>query len=154
MGPFEQIAADFHTQATRDWDEAVTRFAVAADAGECLTAEEFSRLAVAQHAHDWWQRVMDRINAADDVETTDAASVIMDIRHAAEKHLISESQVWYGELFTQAMAQARRQAARQFLEATRHLAEALSGPTPANGATVVTSPAAGSASAGGGGHQA
>ncbi|WP_169981698.1 hypothetical protein [Microbispora sp. H10836] len=140
MGPFEQIAIDYLIDATRTLDEAASHFASTWETGECVTAEELSRAAVAQHLRDWWQQVMNQIDADEAVDTVTA---IMESRRAAEAYLISASQLSYGELFTQAMAQARRQAARQFLDSTRHLAEALTGPTSAGRSAPATGPAGG-----------
>ncbi|GAA3118704.1 hypothetical protein GCM10010466_07020 [Planomonospora alba] len=124
MGQLEKLATDHHSRAAEEWGEAVGRIAYVADEGADFTAEEFARASVAQHAYGWWQQVMDLING----EEVDGAEAIMRTRHRAEQHLIQAGPVCYGDLFHQAMAQARRQAAQRFLTATQRLADALTGP--------------------------
>ncbi|MDF5758790.1 hypothetical protein [Spongiactinospora sp. TRM90649] len=96
MGYLEDLASDHHAKAGEEWATAITRLTYLADEGQDFTAEEISRAAVAQYAYGWWRAVSELIGT--------------------ECH---------GELFTQAMNQARRQAAQRFLTATRKLADAL-----------------------------
>jgi hypothetical protein len=124
MGHLENLAADHHGRAAHAWGEAVGKLTYAADEGDDFTAEDFARAAVAQYVYNWWQDVLSRIND----EGVDGAEAIMRTRRDAEQRLLREQPVCHGELFAQAMAQARRQAAQQFLATTQNLADALTGP--------------------------
>ncbi|MET8004245.1 hypothetical protein [Nonomuraea glycinis] len=121
MGQLETLAITHHTQASQQRVEAADQLASAADADRDITASDLARLVVAQSVYGWWQQVMDLINGED----LDGGEAVMRIRHRAEQRLIHAQPVCYGDLFSQAMAQAYRQAAQEFLSATRPLADAL-----------------------------
>ncbi|RBQ15335.1 hypothetical protein DP939_36455 [Spongiactinospora rosea] len=98
--------------------------AIDADQGQDFTAKEISRAAVAQYVCGWWQSVMDQVNTGGAAP----AYVITRTRVRAERVLIGQEPACRGELFAQAMAQARRQAAQRFLAVTQTLADAFPAP--------------------------
>ncbi|MFI0418624.1 hypothetical protein [Spongiactinospora sp. 9N601] len=98
--------------------------AIDADQSQDFTAKEISRAAVAQYVCGWWQSAMDQVNTGGAAP----AYVIMRTRVRAERLLIGQEPAYRGELFAQAMAQPRRQAAQRFLAVTQMLADAF--PTP------------------------
>ncbi|KAB8192553.1 hypothetical protein FH608_023900 [Nonomuraea phyllanthi] len=124
MGQLETMAETHYTRTSIEAREAIDKLTYAAESGKGLACEDLARLAVTQFACGWWQQVMDLING----EGLDAAEAVMRIRREAEQHLLTGSPIRYGDLFSQAMAQARRQAAQGFLATTRSLADALAGP--------------------------
>ncbi|GAA0406118.1 hypothetical protein Acor_40900 [Acrocarpospora corrugata] len=136
MTPIVNMAKNHYIQASFEWCEATGKIAFASDEGEEVRAEDFNRLALAQFSCVWWRDVVQRI----DHEELDGAEAILRTRRDAERSLLRRS-ICYGELFAQAMEQARRQAALQFLKTTQELADAVtnsapSSPQPAIPATV------------------
>ncbi|NRQ33956.1 hypothetical protein HII36_19175 [Nonomuraea sp. NN258] len=121
MGQLETLATTHHTRAVLEWCEAADTLANGAENCTAAHSEDLARLAVAQAVYGWWQQVMDLINGDD----LDGGEAIMRIRRQAERRLVTGSPVLYGDLFGQAMLQARRQAAQQFLLDTQSLADAL-----------------------------
>ncbi|MFI7640565.1 hypothetical protein [Nonomuraea sp. NPDC049400] len=124
MGQLETMAETHYTRTSIEACEAIDKLTYAAEFGKGLASEDLARLAVTQFVFGWWQQVMDLINS----EGLDGAEAVMRTRHQAEQHLLNGSPLLYADLFAQAMAQARRQAAQGFLATTRSLADALAGP--------------------------
>ncbi|MEQ4725198.1 hypothetical protein [Nonomuraea sp. B19D2] len=123
MGQLEALAETHYARTSLEACEAIDKLTHAAESGHGLHAEDLARLTVTQFVFGWWQQITDMINS----EGLDGADAIMRTRRQAEQHLLSGSPVLHADLFAQAMAQARRQAAQQFLATTQSLADALAG---------------------------
>ncbi|MET7338978.1 hypothetical protein [Nonomuraea sp. NPDC005650] len=136
MGQLEALAETHYAHTSLEACEAIDKLTYSAESGHGLYAEDLAQLAVTQFVCGWWQQVMDMING----EGLDGAEAIMRTRRLAEQHLLTGSPVLYADLFAQAMAQARRQAAQQLLATTQSLADVLAGPASLTGRVSTTSP--------------
>ncbi|HEX4813278.1 hypothetical protein [Nonomuraea sp. NPDC049480] len=129
MGQLETLAETHYANAAIEACEAIGKLTYAAESGEDLHSEDLARVAVTQFVCGWWQQVMDVVNSED----ADGAEAITRIRQEAERRLLMGSPALYGDLFAQAMLQAGRQAAQQFLATTQPLVDVLAGPATTNG---------------------
>ncbi|WP_061294085.1 hypothetical protein [Herbidospora cretacea] len=117
MTLMEDLAKDHHIQASFEWAEASRKVADALAEGEDVRAIQLNRLVVAQCTYRWWREVVSRI----DEEGLSGIEAILRTRGEAERSLLRPRGTNRGELFSQAMGQASRQAAQQFLETAQKL---------------------------------
>ncbi|MFI6296655.1 hypothetical protein ACIBEJ_34055 [Nonomuraea sp. NPDC050790] len=127
MGRLEDLISTHAANARYELSQALTSITSLDEEGK-LGDYDLGRIADRYHLMTWWQEVTDLTCGIE--ETVDGGTAVLMIRQRAQRYLLEVRVRTFSSAFTMAMAESRRNAAQNFLDATRQLADALTPPPP------------------------